>query len=366
MKILFTGEYSDARLVEAPLLVSRILFRQFKASGKEIIYLSYFQDGKKYSRFQKLFGCEAIDQEKQIYRCGIIPYLFLICRYKPDIVHFINFQRFYLLLIPLRYFLRFKIIYTMHGLSFYETKYFTNSNKMQNNRVRFTEYIILKYSDYIFALSKLTARFINIYYKVPRVRTIVVPNGIEIKPAIKKKYYNNVDLLKCLFIGDIDRRVKGFEFLIKAMSKGKIENQLTVFCSEQINFGQLNYDSNINLLMSTANDVLRKEIINYDLYLITSEYESFSLSLLEAMDAGLLFIASDRVGLTERFDEELRKLVYKHGSEASFLEKFNYVNKLSLVKKNEISDKIKKFASTFSDEYASIVYSKHYFQLSKK
>ncbi|HKI79981.1 MAG TPA: hypothetical protein VKA26_15670, partial [Ignavibacteriaceae bacterium] len=95
MKILFTGEYSNLPGDPAPLFVSRTLYDAINKSGNETFYLAYFQDGKKYSRWQKLFGKEVIDKSKNIYRLGIFPYIFIVSKINPDIINLINIQLFY-------------------------------------------------------------------------------------------------------------------------------------------------------------------------------------------------------------------------------------------------------------------------------
>lgn len=362
MRIIFTGEYSNSSIVEAPLLVSRNLYYNFKEMRNDIIYLTYFQDGKKYNRFQKLFGFKIEDQANNIYRCGIFPYIFYILKYKPDIVHFINIQLFYIVLFPLKNMFNFKIVYTLHGIASYEMKHLSQLNKFQKKRLLLNEYLLMKFTDSIYALSILSARYIRIHYKVSQAKIKVVSNGIKISNNFKKYYNESNTVLKCFFVGNIDRKEKGFDFLSRALSKVKSNYDISVLSSTRIDLTQHN-GINIKIIEPMSNENLRKEIINYDLFIIPSSYESFSLSLLESMSAGLLFIASDRVGLTERFDQRLMCLVYKHDDEKSFLEKYNYVNNLSILEKNGLSNHILKYASDFSIDKVCNLYLKNYYEL---
>jgi len=355
MKILFAGEFSKSSLSNAPLLVSRNLYYTFKEMGNDIIYLTYFQDGKEYSRFQKLFGFKAEDKANQIYRCGIFPLILYTIKYKPDIIHLINLQLFYIVLFPLKLFIKFKTVLTVHGVISYELEHFTELNKYQKKRLLLNEYLLMKFTDSIFTLSNLTARYIRIHYKVPQAKIKVVSNGIKMLNDFEKNYNKLNPVLKCLFIGNIDRKEKGFDFLLRVLLKVKRKYNISVFSKNNIDLSK--YDEiNIKILEPISNEILRKEIINYDLFITTSTYESFSLSLLEAMNEGLLFIASDRVGFTEKFDNKLLDLVYKHNNEKSFLERFDYINNLNISEKIILSNHIKKFASDYSlnnvcDEY---------------
>ena len=360
MKILYTGDYSKAPLTKAPLFVSRTLFLQLEDMGKDVIYLTYFQNGKKYDRLQKLFGFEVIDKERRIYRSGIFPYIFFIIKFKPDIIHLINFQLFYIVLFPLKKYIGAKLVYTAHGIRIYEAKHFLNIPNRRRMRILINEFLIMKFSDIIFVLSNLTGRFIRRYYNLQDIKIRTVPNGVNI-PNEQKKYHEQImTTLNAYCIGDINRSEKGYGFLFNVLKCTDTKIDITAFST------QVNYKLDIRIEEPVPNEILRKRIINYYLFITTSIYEPFSLALLEAMSCGLLFIASDRVGLVERFDEKLKKLVYKHNDENSFLEKINYISSLKYSDVLTLSSHIRNFAKNYSIENVCKLYLENYKKICRK
>jgi glycosyltransferase involved in cell wall biosynthesis len=358
MNILFTGEYSDSKIAQSPLLVSRDLYEQMYETEHNLIYLSYFQDGSKYGRFKKVFGYEVIDKEKKIFRCGILVYVYLAIKFRPDIVHFVNLQLFYTILFIIRKILKFKIVYTMHGIASYEITHFRKLNQFQKWRLMLDEYLIMKYSNRIFALSNLTARYVQLHFKVRRNQITVISNGIKSASGEAKKCFNSDENLKGLFIGNIDRIEKGFDFVYNLMKENKLRLSITAVseCNDAIKkkYGDI---SIVNLM---PNNILRKRMQDYHLLISSSHYELFSLALLEAMSSGLLFIASNRVGLTERFDKRLERLVYKHNSMGSFLETFSYLENLQPLERSILCDHIKSFSLKFSLKQVCDDYLKYY------
>jgi len=366
MKILFTGEYSKSPNDPAPLFVSRVLYEGINKSDNETLYLAYFQDGKRYNRWQKIFGFEVIDYKKNIFRCGIIPYLFQVIKYNPDVINLINIQLFYSVLFLLKPFLNFKIVYTMHGITLYEQKHFYKMNEFQKRRLFLAEYLIMKFSYKILSLSELNARYVRRYYKLKDSKTEVVPNGISIINISKEYSDDSKPSLNCYFIGNPERPEKGYPFLQEILFEEKIRMNISLFGADYSK--EINHDGRVNIKIyeHIDNESLRNKIPDFDLFITASAYEPFSLALLESMSAGILFLASDRVGLTERFNDKLKNLVFRFNNKASFLSKLKSLDNLSLVEKREMSDHIKEFASGYSIKYVSDIYLKSYKRLLKE
>src|ERR1035437_1813763 len=98
MKVIFIGNYEKEGAVSAPTIVANALFHNFAKLNHHSIYICYFQDGSKYSRFQKLFGKELV--EENVYRCGVFPLIWIVLKYKPDIIHLSTLEMFYVVLFP--------------------------------------------------------------------------------------------------------------------------------------------------------------------------------------------------------------------------------------------------------------------------
>jgi glycosyltransferase involved in cell wall biosynthesis len=98
------------------------------------------------------------------------------------------------------------------------------------------------------------------------------------------------------------------------------------------------------------NKNLRQEMLNNDIYIASSRYEPFCISLLESMNAGLLFIATDRVGLTDHFPKDFSPFIISYGNKIQLVKKIMELIELSLTEKKELSNKINKFSLGFEWE----------------
>jgi len=107
----------------------------------------------------------------------------------------------------------------------------------------------------------------------------------------------------------------------------------------------------------------RKELVNNDIFILPSKYESFSISLLEAMSTGILFLASNRVGLTERFHKEMTGLIFQKNNSQQLLERINYFLDLKNEQKIQLSLNILNFTKNYSWKIIAEDISQHYQQL---
>ncbi len=162
---------------------------------------------------------------------------------------------------------------------------------------------------------RVEARFSTRFLNVKNEKIKIVDNGIN-PLGIIKKYADMTDTIKIIFVGSITRKEKSFEFLLNALSE--IDNQiiLSVYSYHQQVKGNIKIPKNVKLILGKplTEIELRKEFCKNDLFILPSKIDSFPLSLLEAMDTGILFISSDRVGLTERFPEVFKRFVYPYGN----------------------------------------------------
>jgi hypothetical protein len=171
MKVMFFGNYERGEALLAPTVVAESIFNKFSKLDHSAIYVCYFQDGSKYSRFQKLFGKELI--EDNVYRCGIFRLFGLVLKFKPDIIHFVTLEMFYVVLLPLRFLTKTKFTYTVHGLASYESKHYVKISWYLKIRTYLNEWIVLHLVDYILTLSKRNSRFISFYFNINKKRILL-------------------------------------------------------------------------------------------------------------------------------------------------------------------------------------------------
>ncbi len=152
MKILFLGEYNSDEIIAAPIKVGKELFKEFKKAGHQIYYLPYYQDGTIYSRIQKFFGFEKIT--KNVYRTGIFPLIFFVIKFRPRIIHIITPGLYYIVLFPLRLFIKFKIISTIHSINRYVIPHFSKIKGYQRFRFLLIDRLLVKYSNVVFVYTR--------------------------------------------------------------------------------------------------------------------------------------------------------------------------------------------------------------------
>jgi glycosyltransferase involved in cell wall biosynthesis len=348
MKIMYFGNYGREGVLPAPTIVAKSIFNKFLKFNHSAVYVCYFQDGSKYNRFQKLFGKELV--EENVYRCGIFRLFGLVLKYKPDIIHLATLEMFYTILFILKPLIKAKFIYTVHGLASYEYKYAVKKSRLLKLRIVLNEWIVLHQADYILTLSERISRFIKYYFKINDKHIFSFRNGIVSYPEIKKIYTDQTTVLKIISVGSIDREEKGYTFLLESLSLLQIPIELTIISSVNDGnkfFNKLPEHINLKIKGPFDNRKLRQEMANNDIYIASSRYETFSISLLESMNAGLLFITTDRIGLTDYFPKNLFPNIISYGNKIQLVKKILELIELPLIKKNELGKKAYQFSIEF-------------------
>ena len=359
MKILFLGEYDASEITLAPIKVGKELFNALIKRELNVVYLPYFQDGNIYSRIQKLFGFEKITD--RVYRTGIIPLLAFVIKFRPQFIHIITPGLYYMLLFPLRILFRYKIVSTLHSINRYVIPHLSNIKGYQKFRFLFIDFLLIKYSDSVFVYSKRDKRYISMYYKIKPDKIRVVNNGFN-KVNVRKENFSYNSPLKVAFVGQINRKEKAFDLLSNALSILNLPVKLSVFShDEQVETIYCN-SKNIDLKIHDPfnEQEFTEELVHNDIFILPSKYESFSISLLEAMSTGIIFIASSRVGLTERFNPELISLVFQTSDTNDLIDRIHFYLKMDKVQKLSLSSEIINFTKNYSWDMIAYSYKKIY------
>lgn len=362
MKVLFLGAYSNSPIELAPIKVGRELFNSVLHRKIEVNFLCYFDNGHKYSRIQKFFGYEKISEK--VARCGIIPLLYFVIKYKPDIIQVVTPDAFYIPVYFLKYFYKFKVAYLSHSIISYSLKNFLFINCYQKFRLKIIEKVAYRYSDLLQILTGTQARIVTKYLNVNRNKIRIVDNGIT-PLGFKKEYPEVSKKIKIICIGLLSRKEKGFGFLFESLSQIEQPVSLSIYGYKLQEKVEMKIPVNVQLNLGKPLDEieLRKEICNHDLFLIPSKVDSFPLALLEAMDTGILFISTDRVGLTERFPESFNKFLVPYGNLVKLKDKILELHNLDKRVKNNLAEGIREFTKEFTWEKISDQYIKLYTEL---
>ena len=359
MKILLLGEYDINEIVPAPIKVGKELFKAFNKAGHHIYYLPYFQDGKIYSKIQKLFGFQSITEK--VYRTGIFPLIIFVIKFRPQVIHIITPALYYMVLFPLRFFLRVKIIVTLHSINRYVIPHLSNIKRYQRLRFLLIERLLVKYSDCVFVYSQRDKRYVSRYFNIPRSKITIVRNGVK-NLKIKKEEFESQSLFKVAFVGDVNRKEKDFSLLFNALSRLRLPVELSIYGFKTQSGTAKFFSDNIKLkVFNPLGEVaLRHELVKNDLIIQSSVLDSFPLSLLEAMNAGLIFLISDRLGCAELIISEFEDLIFPRRNTEMLNARINYILDLNMEQKQILSNKIREFSKSFSWEKISLEYLKVY------
>jgi len=199
------------------------------------------------------------------------------------------------------------------------------------------------------------------FCKIKQEKIRIVNNGFN-GSNLRKENFSVSSCLKVAFVGQINRKEKAFDFLLNALELFNLPVKLSVFShaeqKEIENYKTINIDLQIYKPLGELE--FRKELINNDILIIPSEYESFSISLLEAMNTGIIFLASSRVGLTDRFNPKLKSLVFKKGNAKDLIDRINFYLKMDNSQKLSLSAEIINFTINYSWDKISDDYLKAY------
>jgi len=246
-----------------------------------------------------------------------------------------------------------KTVFTHHGLSLLDENYKTN--------------LIIKYSYFI--IIKFLLKFIDSnvfvciknYDKAINTKLInygtVIFNGIDndnlffYPPEFSRNFIENSINQKIdnkFVIGSIGRLAypKNYEFLIRIVPKILNLRDDIVFVvigdgpeyeKYHSYISALNLNKYIFLLGSLENAY--QYIKAFDIFILPSIYEGFSITLIEALSAGLPILASDVGGNAELLNYS-KDQIYRLNDETDFLNKFerilsDYELKESIMKENQ-------------------------------
>jgi glycosyltransferase involved in cell wall biosynthesis len=311
-----------------------------------------------------LFGFEKITD--RIYRTGIFPLLSFVIKFKPEVIHIITPGLYYAPLFLLRFFFPFKVFSTLHSINRYAIPNYSSIKGYQKFRFLFIDYLLIKFSDYVFVYSERDKRYLCRYYKISSFKVRVVKNGIRLYD-IKKIDFNIISYLKIAFVGTADRREKSFDQLFEVLRSFDLPIKLSLFSSEkQTDLNIPNkHNIDVDVYEPLSEKELRSELAKNDLFILPSKYESFSICLLESMSVGLSVIVSSRVGLTERFSKDIRNVIFNKNDLNQLKNKIiNFIN-LRVDERSQIASKNIAFAEKYSWQNVTADYVKIYNKLVK-
>lgn len=190
----------------------------------------------------------------------------------------------------------------------------------------------LTIADAIIALTLHEKEILRTYYRVPEEKITIIPNGIDFqsylrtynKTAFKKRFDLKENVI--LFVGAI-RQEKGLHYLLHAIPSILKEFPQTSFVLIGKDWGfkktllregkRIGVATSMHFLGSVKTSLLREALGCCDVFVNPSVYESFGISLLEAMASGKPTVATNVGGIPYIVRNGKTGIIVKHGDPES-------------------------------------------------
>jgi len=293
LKVLLIGRYNDTKSLTGPERFAKGMLNNL-SEKTNVHFADYFYNGKEYSIFQKLFGYSIIN--KNITRLGLFRLFFFILKFKPDVIHILNYERNAVIACFASKFFKTKLIYTSHGLIRYEDRLYNNPSFSLKLKNKFSEKYILKSSDCIVFVSEFLEQLTLKEYKFLNKKFYIIPPGVDKNFYGREVSISHSDILEIVTFEYHPSRLKGISTLISVLNENDFNDFLSVL-SDSKNIIVLNHKSII--LGKNDYSSYREFLKNKDVIVCLSEYDTFSLFTAEAMCSGLIPIVSEHTGIRD-------------------------------------------------------------------
>jgi len=302
MKVVYVGSYNTNDIMTGPEKVSRRVFEEYSKTD-ETIFIHYFQDGRKYSYFKKLFGYEETDSVNgsKVLKLGVFRMIYTLFRLQPELIHVLCFNRFVIFLYLLKIFTRVKMYYTMNGIIRHENKYYNKESVFTVLKNIVVENVLIYFSEKVFYLSEFSKSILRIYYNPDNSKLIKAINGLDAcfinqdSSALSEKELNSV-----VFIGNIDQKEKGFDFLLQTLLMCERKIKLYIIdSSDKVS----RFPGFPNIEINFVDKMLPEQMVNFlknkSIIAAPGEYDTFNISVLEAASCGLYPVLTNQTGVSE-------------------------------------------------------------------
>jgi glycosyltransferase involved in cell wall biosynthesis len=355
IKIIFAGRYNSGEILSGPEKVAKRIYSGLQEKTNSV-FIEYFFDGSKYSIWKKLFGKEIIidSQNNRVFRLGITQILLFTIKFKPKIVHIPSFERFTIIFILLKFILLYKISYTINGIVVSEnSNYHKNISRSLATKDKIAEWFLMKFSDKLFFLSEHSINIVRKYYNVVNGKIILASNGVDeiFNQVFIRRQYKEKSQLKVVLIADSTRAEKGLDFFLKAIQPIKNDFVFNIIGENPITDDQINYYPKM------PTDEFAKFLLNQDIFISSSFFDTFPITSLEAMAAGVVPIVTVETGVSRLIVNDENGFTYSYGDDES-LRKYL----LELKNDSQLRQKLSQNAATIYNQFRWEDISKEYLQ----
>ena len=316
IKIIFAGRYNPEEVLAGPEKVAKRIYTGI-SSKTNSIFIEYFFDGLKYNVWNKLFGYEKIqnDQSLEIYRLGIFRMICFVLKFKPNLVHLLTFQRFSTIFYLLKIFSHFKISYTVHSIVAYENSSFqreiTLSLKIKD---KISEWVIIKYSDNYFFLSKQSIILAKQFYTIKEEKIIKIFNGVDevFHTVFNNRQYFVKSILNVVLVSDSNRIEKGLDFFLEAIEP--IKEYFNIFIIGENHSKPI---KNVKFISKMKTEDFARFLIEQEVFISSSVFDSFPISVIEAMATGVIPVITKQTGVSSFIEDGHNGFLFEYGDKLS-------------------------------------------------
>ena len=317
--VIYAGRYNETEILSGPEKVAKRIFN-IRGQNENTVFIQYFFDGSKYGVMKKLFGKEIkqADNGQDVATLGLFR-LFLFClKYKPSVIHVITFERFAILLYLLKIFRKIKFVYTIHGVVTFgnEMKKLPYVYRLKD---RICEKIFIKRSDVITIPSSHYIEMVKKFYEIDEKKIKIVPNGCDKEFSEVERSRDNPGKLNLFLLSD----KIGFDKLRNVIAP--VLSTISAFVEvNEIGYGLTNNGME-NLRTPSRMDTSKFACFmgKMDVFLSLHKYDTFSITSLEAMAAGVIPVITKETGLSEYIKDGENGFLVDYGDGKKILDIIN-------------------------------------------
>jgi glycosyltransferase involved in cell wall biosynthesis len=324
--VVFMGRFSRRDILSGPEKTAKRIFEEHTKFYNSC-FMQYFFDGSQYTTAKKLFGREKEHEinGSNVLTLGFFAAVKTLVKFKPAIIHIITYERFAIAALTYKLFFGAKIIYNVHGIIAYENyelKKIPFSVKLKD---KICEKLFLKYSDKLIFYSEASIDITEKYFVIDETKAVILANGIDTvfhkqKDTVKEKTRG---VLKIVLLNTNELHKSSIELLNKCLGSIKIPAELYIIGEA----GSVNATDNVK--------IIKKDILNafelaefyndIDVFLSLNKYETFSISTVEAMAAGLVPIVTEETGMSRYIINGENGFTVKFGDSNKIAEILNHI-----------------------------------------
>jgi glycosyltransferase involved in cell wall biosynthesis len=283
---------------------------------------------------------------------GVVPFIKHLTRAKYDLIHMIVTRNYMALVALLSFIYRTKTVVTFH-----DTLNFPYLPSFKKNEIKLflVKWILFKVADMLFVYNEVDVELIKQKYSERKIRFI--KNGVE------SECFNHLNEGKnkstILFSGGKKRQYKGYEFLLSSLTQTKQKIRLLTCGDDE---GKNTSKNDLGEL--SPSDFL-KILTEVGVLIVPSSYDSFSISVLEAMAVGTPVILTNECGVSRYLKSGEGCYIVNYGDANNLAEKIDL-----LVQNSELWIKMSKEASIVAKRFmwseTILDYKNHYSTLVNK